>query len=184
MEMSKPYKPIFICFIDMIFSITFIIASILFFWSRLDISTRTDEEWRNFMPRRVIIYDCLFLTKFFADVFYLRICFSKKELNRSSSTSSLFWFRVCYNFLAFGFIMLSFRYKVDFVRAQGVDATQVNLTVADFWRITGLIIPMFALETAIYMFCVKEAKDRAVYQKFSTWKKGGPNPAEDKKKRE
>lgn len=65
-----------------------------------------------------------------------------------------------------------------------MNATQVDLTKADFWRITGLIIPMFALETGIYMFCVKEAKDRAVYQKFSTWKKGGPNPGEDKKKRD
>ena len=74
-EMGKPYKPIFICFIDLIFSITFIIVSILFFWSRLDITAKTVDEWRNFMPRRVIIYDILFLFKFFSDVFYLLICF-------------------------------------------------------------------------------------------------------------
>lgn len=74
------------------------------------------ENFRNFIPKRVILYDCMLLLKFFADVFYLRISFSKEYLNRSSSTSSLFWFRIWYNILAFGIIMLSYRYNVDFAK--------------------------------------------------------------------
>ena len=80
--------------------------------------------------------------------------------------------------------MLSFRYRVDFVRNEGVDTTKMDLNTSDFYRLTCLILPMFAMETAIYIFCVKEAKDRAVYQKISKWRKGGPNPREDKKKRD
>jgi hypothetical protein len=113
-EISKPYKPIFICFIDMIVAITFIISSILWFWTLLDIEMKTVEMWSKFMPRRVILYAALFLLKFLADVFYLRLCFPKKELNRSSSTSSLFWFRITYDFVAFGLMMIYFRYNVDF----------------------------------------------------------------------
>lgn len=42
-ELGKPYKPIFICFIDLNFAITFIIGSTLFFWNRLDISMKTED---------------------------------------------------------------------------------------------------------------------------------------------
>ena len=138
------------------------------------------------MPRRVFLYCCMFLFKFFADVFYLRFCFSKKLLNRSSSTSSLFWFRVSYNFIAFGLIMLTFRYQVDFApRTEGgVTATQIDVSTGDYYRLMGIVLPLLVFETTIYNFCVKEAKDRAVYQKFSTWKKGGKNPGEDKKDRD
>lgn len=35
-ERRKVYKPIFLCFIDLIFAITLIIGSILFHWFKLD----------------------------------------------------------------------------------------------------------------------------------------------------
>lgn len=109
-DRMKPYKPIFICFIDLIFAITFIISSMLYFWCKLDLNMKTVDSYKDFMPRRVFYYDLIFLFKFFLDIFYLRMVFPKKKLNSSTSTSSLFWFRIAYDLIMFAVVMLVFRY--------------------------------------------------------------------------
>ena len=36
-EINKPYKPIFICFIDLIVAITYILLSLMYSWNKLDV---------------------------------------------------------------------------------------------------------------------------------------------------
>lgn len=37
-DVRKPYKPIFICMVDLIVALTFMIISIMQYWSKLDLS--------------------------------------------------------------------------------------------------------------------------------------------------
>ena len=53
----------------------------------------------------------------------------------------------------------------------------------DYFRFSAIIIPLLIIETSIYNGCVVEAIDRSVYQKYSEWRKGGPNPARELKEK-
>ena len=69
---SKPYKPVFICFIDLVISISFALASFIYFLMKLDFDEGI-QEIVNFMPLQIVLFSVLFFFKFFLNIFYLAI---------------------------------------------------------------------------------------------------------------
>ena len=48
-DFNKPYKPIFICFLDLIFGITFFYGSLLYYWEMIP-DEYSWEDYQGFVP--------------------------------------------------------------------------------------------------------------------------------------
>jgi len=169
-DVRKPYKPVFICYVDLIIAITFFSFTLLTYWNDLNVD-QSIHDFYNFLPPKIVLFQVLLFIKFFIDVFFLVICFDDKVANRSHSTGSLFWFRVFFDITLFGGILFSSRYIM-----------QNNSGRVGYVKL-GLLMPKVLIEVFVYNISVKPAFRRSVYQSFSEWKKGGPSPLEEEKKK-
>lgn len=106
----KPYKPVFVCYLDLMFAITFFTFSTLFYWTKIDVNSKT-QNWKNFIPATILWFDLILSLKFFADILYLRLRTSKEALNRSSSLEKFFWFRLVFDFFCFGMVIYYYTAK-------------------------------------------------------------------------
>lgn len=108
-ELSKPYKPVYIVFLDLTFALTFFVFSVLWYWAKLS----QDEligRFYDFIPVRITVIWFILFVKFFFDIFYLTKRFGTDKLNRSEVTSYLFWFRIWYDIIFIGGILVVFTY--------------------------------------------------------------------------
>jgi len=106
-DLSKPYKPVFILFVDLIFAVTFLVFTLLSYWNDLDYQ-QPINELSTFLPLIIVLYLVILFLKFFLNAMYLIFCFEESKLNRSSSTGSLFWFRVAFDLILIGGFMFSY----------------------------------------------------------------------------
>ena len=92
-DFSKPYKPIFICFVDIMFGISFLVFTNLYLWDQIPYDT--PFQITEILPD-AIWYQIVFFFKIFFDIVYLRkfLKDGKRFMNRSKSTTKLFWFRI------------------------------------------------------------------------------------------
>ena len=151
---SKPYKPVYIVFLDLAIALTFFIFSVMWYWSKLkddDPITQIDI----FIPSRIIIIWFILFVKFFADIVYLRMKFGIDMLNRSSVTPDLYWFRVWYDLIFIGGTLIIFSYywkrKIK------------NLMMSDSFKIFVIVMPKLIIELVIYKISLMPAYRRSVY---------------------
>lgn len=105
-EFAKSWKPIFICYVDAIFAITYFTFVVLHYWTQIGVNAQIHEIF-DFMPKRIVAFMIILTVKFFADLIALK-CFSKstpQDLNRSKTTERLFWFRIVFDFVIFWAVM-------------------------------------------------------------------------------
>lgn len=83
----------FICVIDLLVSITFMMSCFITFWLKLD-----EENWKDkgflFIPIEIWVFILFFYVRFFLDIMYLVLFCEERYINRSSITGSLYWFRI------------------------------------------------------------------------------------------
>ena len=111
-DITKPYKPVFICYLDLMFSITFFTFSTLYYWTQINTSDKIDN-WSSFIPSRILWFNLILGLKFFADIGYLRANSTKEELNRSKSVGRFFWFRLIFDFMSFGAIIFYYHLQLN-----------------------------------------------------------------------
>lgn len=161
--LAKPYKPVFIVYLDLIFAITFFTISVLWYWAKLyedELISKIDD----FIPVRIMILWFILFIKFFVDIFYLSKRFGSDKLNRSEVTSYLYWFRIWYDVIFLGGFLIIFTYLWK--------KTSSKLMISNTFKMFVIIVPKLIIEFFVYRFCLIPAYDRSVYQKFSKWKKG------------
>ena len=152
-NIKKPYKPVFICYIDLIMAISFLAFTLLVYWNDLNIEMQ-HKDLSNFLPVRVIIYQVMYFIKFFIGIFYLVICFDDKKLNRSHSTGCLFWFRVFFDIIFFGGLLFANRYIIVFSDEENAKVGNVRFAI---------IISKVVIETILYKISVIPAFRRSTY---------------------
>lgn len=162
-EISKPYKPVYIVFLDLCIALTFFVFSIMWYWSKLHDDDPIGEI-DIFIPSRIIIIWVILFVKFFADIIYLHYRFGTDMLNRSSVTPYFYWFRVWYDLIFIGGTLIIFSYlwkrKIK------------KLVMSNSFKIFVIIVPKLIIELVIYRISLLPAYKRSVYQQFSKWKKG------------
>lgn len=166
-DLSKPYKPVFIIFLDLMIAISFLSISFLYYFTYW---AKQEDELTSFwdmMPRRISFYNLILFSKFVVDLAYLVVSTKNESLNRSSSTSSLYWFRILFDLTLFGGLLIAIHYvKMISIKSNGM--------VGGFKY--SFVIMKVVFEIVVYWICVKRAFKRSVYQEFSKWKKNGPSP--------
>jgi hypothetical protein len=174
-DFRKPYKPVFICFVDIAIFVTFTFSSFLFFWSKRQV-TDSFHEIKSFMPIQVIVFVLLFFFKFLFDVFYLVIVTSINNINRSKSTNGLFWARFKFDF--FFFTIFSIINSNFYDNGKNTKLTSMERQEINMFRY--FTIFKCLVEIILYFISVKPAYSRAIYQKHSiirgdtyAWFKGG-----------
>ena len=103
---SKPYKPVFIVFLDMIVTITFVMVSTMYFWIEIEASDivhwKTFYKFFSFIPTKVSILWFVLAGKNLGNVAYLACRHGKDKANRSTVTTGLYFFRIYYDFIIIG----------------------------------------------------------------------------------
>lgn len=152
---SKRYKPVFICFIDLVISISFAFFAFIFFLMKLQFEEGI-QEIVNFMPLQIGLFMILFFFKFFLNIFYLAIICETKNVNRSKSTSGLFWFRIRFELLVLLVICIvdaKFFGKEDLTLQE-----KKEKAVLKYYFLFKLVV-----ELLLYRFSVMPAYRRYVY---------------------
>ena len=162
-EFSKPYKPVFIVYLDLMLAITFFTISLMWYWSKL-LGDTPLSEFSEFIPIRITVIWFVLFIKFFFDVFYLSQRFGSDKLNRSEVTSYLYWFRIWYDIIVLGGILVIFTYIWKH--------KSKKLMISNSFKMFVIIVPKLIMELFIYRFSLLPAYKRSVYQKFSKWRKG------------
>jgi len=129
---SKPYKPVFIVFLDMIVTITFVMVSTMYFWVEIDAADKV-EDWSQFykfftfIPNKVTILWVVLMGKNLGNVAFLACKHGKDKANRSSVTTGLFLFRIYYDFLIIGGSLVLFTlFKTIVVKNKSKEAEAGN----------------------------------------------------------
>lgn len=105
---SKPYKPVFLVFLDMIITITFVMVSTMYYWVEIDNTEQTKwskgefRKFFTFIPSNVYILWVVLAGKSLGNTAFLACKYGKNKANRSSVTTNLFLFRVYYDILIIG----------------------------------------------------------------------------------
>lgn len=165
-DFKKVYKPVFIVFIDLCTALTVFVFSIMWYWCKLH-ETEKISKIESFIPIRVVSIWFILTFKFVFDVFFLKYTFGIEHLNRSKVFSSFYWARIWYDVTFLGGILVIFTY---FYKVEKVDM------MSDSFKLFVIILPKIVMECIIYKFCVLPAYRRAIYQKYSSWRKGQTNP--------
>jgi hypothetical protein len=150
-EFKKPYKPAFVCFMDLIFAISFMAINLLYFWDQLLLEQKTNTDYNQFLPVRIIFFMVFFYLKFLLNISYLILFFDKTSLNRSRSTGGLFIFRIAFDFFVVTLIMFGAKYFFTLQYRQ----------LGKLWLWFGFC--KIAYETFLYHASVKPAYRRSVY---------------------
>ena len=106
-EPSKPYKPVFIVFLDMIYTITFVMVSLMYYWVNIP-NDHVKLDWSmfgdffTFIPGNVYIMWLVLACKNLGNTAFLACKYGKDKANRSIVTTNLFLFRVYYDVLIIG----------------------------------------------------------------------------------
>jgi hypothetical protein len=108
----------------------------------------------------------VFNLKTFCGVFYLK-WFRPDEINKSSSTGELFWFRVEYDLLFFFCIMFFSRYYGEVDDKGWFPNDEVSVRF-NFYCV---MLPLLFSWIIIYEFSVKPSYDRVAYQTYGKYKK-------------
>ena len=122
-EYKKPYKPVFIVFLDMIFAISFFSFTTLYYWTKIE-SNEKVENWTTFINKTVLWFDLILILKIPVDIFYLQQFAKPKDMNRSKSTQQFFWFRLIFDFICFNAILFYYHYahKRNLIKKIGTEA--------------------------------------------------------------
>ena len=94
-EITKPYKPLFIIFCDLLISISYFAVLVSVVYNKIDYITLY-SEFLGLLPEYVWLLMVMFIIKNFAGITY-SICKARGGLNKSSKTYGLFMFRVFYD---------------------------------------------------------------------------------------
>jgi hypothetical protein len=146
-------------------AVTFCVASLIFFWRKLEINTPT-TSFSSFMPVQILFFMVVFYLKFFLNIFYLIMFCHKHDINRSKSTRGLFWFRIKFEFIVL--IMMSVL-NMKFFTNEVLAKSEKN--EKDIFQ--SFVFFKMIVEIILYFISVKVAYWRYIYQRYnSIWKKG------------
>ena len=121
MAVWKPYKPVFIIYIDVLYAITIFFVGFMYLWSNIEKGTKTyrlfeftNKDNSNKTDKKighqiynVISYIILLTMKPILSVLFIKYfhagisIYSREKFNRSGNTVGLFWFRLFYDVICF-----------------------------------------------------------------------------------
>lgn len=179
-DFSKPYKPVFLVFCDLVCLVLVLMLSILNRYMIVS-SHSKDATFFDVLPEKMIIFLLAFTLKFYFSIVVLKF----KGLNKSQKTGGLFWYRVIYDVFVFGSLVFYFHYQSHLddkeSRAKGEKQTGDKNPYRSTIQAFTLLLPCFLLEIVLYFVSVMPAYQRRCYQDHSKWRKGGPDPAKKQK---
>jgi hypothetical protein len=82
-DFMKPYKPIFICYIDLLITIITFFIVMIYDWNNIKINKNTYEDFDNVISQDQILGILFLLFRFILDILYLKIFTKQNELNKS-----------------------------------------------------------------------------------------------------
>ena len=169
-EIRKPYKPVFICFVDLWFAISFCVFQMMRFVLGLKPGAISGQT--QFMSFASVVNQLSFFIKFGFDLLVLH-CLKKKgnsnNMNHSASTTKLYGWRLIYNFFLICTILYaqknsSHRWTdFDFHVQEQLEIYEDSVFRRES-RLILLLLPVTVIEIVLFFISVRPAYARDIWQ--------------------
>lgn len=70
----KQYKPVFICYLDLLYAILALFVALFYYWNRVDLECESTKIM-EMLPWRVLVFIIFMFLLFFTEVAFLKGCF-------------------------------------------------------------------------------------------------------------
>ena len=182
-SLSKPYKPVFIVFVDLWFFLVVSMATLVFNYLDLEANSRTSwETISEFLPLSQVIVLGAYLLKLILDYVLLTCIMADAKnkdgevapMNSSATTPKLFFSRILFDVVYLGFLQIYFAHyiegdiRIDTSWMSGLSLEQRKHIMDEIWmhRLGKLLLsflPTSILETILYQVSVRPARERQIW---------------------